>query len=51
MPVKNEIQTEADRFRAFAQQVISVPKAVIDRREKDYQRSRKALKALRKARA
>jgi hypothetical protein len=40
--------TEADRFRAFAKKVVNVPKAVIDRRETDYQKSRKAL---RKARA
>lgn len=36
--------SEADRFRAFAKQVISVPKAVIDRREKEL----KARKAARK---
>jgi hypothetical protein len=40
--------TEADRFRAFAQKVVSVPKATIDRREAAYQKARKAL---RKARA
>ena len=33
--------TEADAFRAFAQKVVSVPKAVIDRREAAYQKSRK----------
>jgi hypothetical protein len=37
-----------DRFRAFAKKVVSVPKAVIDRREAAY---RKSCKALRKARA
>ncbi len=37
-----------ERFRAFAKKVVNVPKAVIDRREADYQKSRKAL---RKARA
>lgn len=36
--------TEAERFRAFAQQVISVPKAEIDRRAKAYEKSRKALR-------
>lgn len=35
------------RFRAFAKKVVSVPKAVIDRREAQW----KARKALRKARA
>jgi hypothetical protein len=35
---------EADRFRAFAKQIVSVPKAVIDRREKEL----KARKAARK---
>jgi hypothetical protein len=36
--------TEAERFRAFAQQIVSVPKAVIDRRAKDYAKARKALR-------
>jgi hypothetical protein len=40
--------TESDRFRAFAQKVVAVPKAAIDRREKAYQKAREAL---RKARA
>lgn len=46
----NETKTtnEADAFRAFAQKVVSVPKAVIDRREAAYQKTRKApLKAKR----
>jgi hypothetical protein len=38
---------EADRFRAFAQKVVSTPKAVIDRREAEHQKR----KALRKAKA
>ena len=32
--------TPFEKFRAFAQQVVSVPKAEIDRREADYQRQR-----------
>lgn len=36
--------TEADAFRAFAQKVVSVPKAVIDRREAAYLKSRKTLR-------
>jgi hypothetical protein len=36
--------TEAERFRAFAQKVISVPKAEIDRRAKTYAKGRKALR-------
>lgn len=43
--------TEADRFRAFAKKVVSVPKAEIDRREKAYQEERKALRKSRKAHA
>lgn len=38
---------EADAFRAFAKKVVSVPKAVIDRREKEA----KARKAAKKATA
>ena len=37
--------TEADRFRAFAQQVVSVPKAEIERREAAYRKQRAAKKA------
>jgi hypothetical protein len=37
---------EFDRFRAFAQKIVSVPKAVIDRREKEF----KSRKTVRKAR-
>lgn len=36
---------ESDRFRTFAQKIIAVPKAVIDRREKAYQKARKARRA------
>jgi len=35
---------EADRFRNFAQKVIAVPKAEIDRRAKAYAKARKALR-------
>ena len=34
-------QTPFDKFRAFTQKVVSVPKAVIDQREAEYQRTRK----------
>ena len=37
-------ESEFDRFRAFAKQVISVPKAEIDRRQAEYMKGRKALK-------
>jgi hypothetical protein len=33
-----------ERFRKFAKQVISVPKAEIDRRAEEYRKSRKALR-------
>jgi hypothetical protein len=36
--------SQFEKFRAFAQQVISVPKAEIDRREAEYQKGRAALK-------
>ena len=40
--------TEADAFRAFAKKVVSVPKAVIDKRENEYLKRRETV---RKARA
>lgn len=47
MPHQEKPTNEAfDRFRAFAQKVVSVPKAVVDRREKEF----KARKTPRKAR-
>ena len=46
METKQTTNEEADRFRAFAQKIVSVPKAVIDRREKEF----KARKVTRKAR-
>jgi len=39
---------DADRFRAFAKAVLSVPKSEVDKRAKAYAKARKAL---RKARA
>jgi len=36
--------TEADKFREFAKQIISVPKSEIDRREAEYKKSRAKLK-------
>lgn len=42
-----KITTESDRFRAFAQRIISVPKAEVDRRAK----AEKKRSALRKAKA
>jgi hypothetical protein len=36
--------TESDRFRAFAKQVISVPKIEIDRRAAAYAKQREAIK-------
>jgi len=47
METKEHPTNEAfERFRAFAQKIVSTPKAVVDRREKEL----KARKALRKAR-
>lgn len=33
--------TEFEKFRDFTKRVVSVPKAVIDQREKEYQKARK----------
>lgn len=42
---KSEPTNEAfERFRAFAQQIVSIPKADVDRRAKAYQKTRKALR-------
>jgi hypothetical protein len=35
---------EADRFREFTKQIMSVPKSEIDRREKEYQKQRQKIK-------
>ena len=37
-------KTESNRFRDFAKQVLSVPKAEIDRRETAWKKSRKTAK-------
>jgi hypothetical protein len=34
-------KTPFEKFRAFTQKIVSVPKAEIDRREAEYQKSRK----------
>lgn len=42
--MSEETKTRFDSFRAFAKQVVSVPKAEIDRRDAEYRKSRKAAK-------
>jgi hypothetical protein len=37
-------QTESERFRAALKQIVSVPKAEIDRREAEWRKARKAKK-------
>jgi hypothetical protein len=37
-------QTESERFRSFAKQIIAVPKAEIDRRAAAYAKKRAAVK-------
>lgn len=44
METQQKPMTDAERFRAFAQQIVSVPKTEIDRRAKAYQKTRKALR-------
>jgi hypothetical protein len=34
-------ETPSEKFRDFAKKVVSVPKAEIDRREKEYKKARK----------
>ena len=43
MDAKHKLKpaTEFEKFRAFTQKVVAVPKAEIDRREKEYQKARK----------
>jgi hypothetical protein len=36
-----KIQTAFEQFRDFTERVVSVPKAEIDRREKEYKKARK----------
>ena len=45
----NPEPTPAEKFRAFAQRVVSVPKAVIDQREAEYQKQRAAKKQQKRA--
>ena len=44
MPKTKPTNEAFDRFRAFAQQVVSVPKTEIDRRAKAYAKARKKLR-------
>ena len=37
----NTQETQSEKFRTFAKKVLSVPKAEIDRREKEYKKQRK----------
>jgi len=37
-------ETEFERFRRFSSKIVSVPKTEIDRREKEYQRTRKKMR-------
>jgi hypothetical protein len=36
----NPIKSDSEKFFEFAKQIVSVPKAEIDRREKEYKKSR-----------
>jgi len=45
---KNKEPSEADKFRAFTQKIVSVPKEEIDRREAEYQKTRKNKRKRRK---
>lgn len=47
MPDTKPTNEAFDRFRAFAQKVVSVPKAVVDRREKEFKARRATLKKAR----
>jgi hypothetical protein len=37
----NKKETPFEKFRTFTQKIVSVPKAEIDRREAEYQKTRK----------
>jgi hypothetical protein len=39
---KIESETPFEKFRQFTKKIVSVPKVEIDRREKQYQKARKA---------
>jgi hypothetical protein len=38
-------ETPFDKFKRFASKVVSVPKSEIDRREKEYKKARKKVRA------
>lgn len=38
---KNNTESEFEKFRAFTQKIVSVPKSEIDKREAEYQKTRK----------
>ena len=46
--MKEKRETEFEKFKNFTKQIISVPKDEIDRREAEYQKTRKAKKKRRK---
>ena len=48
MSEKKETPTPFEKFRQFTQKVVSVPKAEIDRREAEYQKTRKNKRKRRK---
>jgi hypothetical protein len=41
MDTKNKTKTNFENFRDFTKKIVSVPKSEIDRREAEYQKSRK----------
>ena len=49
MPDTEKPKSEADAFREFAKKVITVPKAVIDKREREWKARQAAKKAARLA--
>jgi hypothetical protein len=42
--MKSESNTPFEKFRSFAQKIVSVPKSEIDRRETEYKKSRAKIK-------
>ncbi len=47
MKDSHQHQTPSEKFREFTKRVVSVPKSVIDQREKEYKAARKRRKAKR----
>ena len=47
MTTTNDQPSEADKFKAAMHKIVHTPKAVIEKREAEYQRSRKAIRARR----